>query len=88
LGYDELHWVHLWYLDKFIEASNAANYALLEGKTYQQAYDAGIAKYTEKFNELSPIDASALDYCCMTVTICDCLATQTLRPRALLSFLQ
>ncbi|MCW4030394.1 MAG: hypothetical protein NWE92_12200 [Candidatus Bathyarchaeota archaeon] len=59
LGYDELHWVHLWYLDKFIEASNAANYALLEGKTYQQAYDAGISKYTEKFNELSPIDASA-----------------------------
>jgi hypothetical protein len=37
LGYDDLHWVHLWYIDDFIEASNAANYALLEGKTYQQA---------------------------------------------------
>jgi hypothetical protein len=59
LGYDDLHWVHLWYLDKFTEASNAANYALLEGKTYQQAYDLAIQKYTEKYNELAPLDASA-----------------------------
>jgi hypothetical protein len=59
LGYDELHWVHLWYLDKFTEASNAANYALLEGKTYQQAYDLAIQKYTEKYNELAAVDASA-----------------------------
>jgi hypothetical protein len=59
LGYDELHWVHLWYLDKFTEAANAANYALLEGKTYQQAYDIAIQKYTEKYNELVPIDTSA-----------------------------
>ena len=59
LGYDDLHWVHLWYLDKFMEASNAANYALLEGKTFQQAYDAAYAKYTEKWNELVGIDAGA-----------------------------
>ncbi|MCW4000908.1 MAG: hypothetical protein NWE93_11780 [Candidatus Bathyarchaeota archaeon] len=59
LGYDELHWVHLWYLDKFMEASNAANYALLEGKTYQQAYDLAIQKYTEKYNELAAVDATA-----------------------------
>ena len=59
LGYDELHWVHLWYLDKFTEAANAANYALLEGKTYQQAYDLAIQKYTEKYNELAVVDASA-----------------------------
>jgi hypothetical protein len=59
LGYDELHWVHLWYVNKFIEASNAANYALLEGKTYQQAYDLAIQKYNEKYNELAPVDASA-----------------------------
>lgn len=59
LGYDELHWVHLWYLDKFTEAANAANYALLEGKTYQQAYDIAIQKYTEKYNELASVDASA-----------------------------
>jgi len=58
-GYDELHWVHLWYLDKFTEAANAANYALLEGKTYQQAYDIAIQKYTEKYNELAGLDASA-----------------------------
>lgn len=59
MGYDELHWVHLWYLDKFTEAANAANYALLEGKTYQQAYDLAIQKYTEKYNELAGVDASA-----------------------------
>jgi hypothetical protein len=59
LGYDELHWVHLWYLAKFTEAANAANYALLEGKTYQQAYDIAIQKYTEKYNELASVDASA-----------------------------
>jgi hypothetical protein len=59
LGYDDLHWVHLWYLDKFTEAANAANYALLEGKTYQQAYDISIQKYTEKYNELAPVDTTA-----------------------------
>lgn len=59
LGYDDLHWVHLWYVSKFTEASNAANYALLEGKTYQQAYDIAIQKYNEKYDELAPVDASA-----------------------------
>jgi hypothetical protein len=59
LGYDELHWVHLWYLDKFTEAANAANYALLEGKTYQQAYDLAIQKHDEKYDELTSIDAYA-----------------------------
>ena len=59
LGYDDLHWVHLWYVNKFTEASNAANYALLEGKTYQQAYDLAIQKYNEKYDELVPVDASA-----------------------------
>lgn len=59
IGYDELHWVHLWYLDKFTEASNAANYALLEGKTFQQAYDIAIQKYTEKYNELTTLDVTA-----------------------------
>lgn len=59
LGYDDLHWVHLWYLDKFTEASNAANYALLEGKTFQEAYDIAYAKYTEKYLELLQVDVSA-----------------------------
>ena len=59
LGYDELHWVHLWYLDKFTEAANTANYALLEGKTFQEAYDISYAKHTEKWNELVTLDASA-----------------------------
>jgi hypothetical protein len=59
LGYDDLHWVHLWYLDKFEEASNAANYALLEGKTFQEAYDIAYAKYTEKWAELVGTDPGA-----------------------------
>jgi hypothetical protein len=59
LGYDDLHWVHLWYLDKFNEASNAANNALLEGKTFQEAYDVAYAKYTEKWAELVGSDPGA-----------------------------
>ena len=59
LGYNDLHWVHLWHLNRFTEASNAANYALLEGKTFQQAYAIGYAKYTEKYLELVPIDTVA-----------------------------
>jgi hypothetical protein len=59
MGYDELHWVHLWYLNKFTEASNAANYALLEGKTYQQAYDLAMLKYEEKYAELLTVDSYA-----------------------------
>lgn len=59
LGYDDLHWVHLWYLNRFTEASNAANLALLEGKTFQEAYNIGYAKYTQKYLELLSIDTSA-----------------------------
>jgi len=59
LGYDDLHWVHLWYLDEFKEASNAANNALLEGKTYQEAYDIAFAKYTQKWAEIVGADPGA-----------------------------
>jgi hypothetical protein len=59
MGYDELHWVHLWYVSKFTEASNAANYALLEGKTYQEAYDIAMLKYEEKYAELLSLDSYA-----------------------------
>jgi hypothetical protein len=51
LGYDATMTVEAHHLDIFMEAANAANFALLEGKTFQEAYDAGRAKYTEKFNE-------------------------------------
>jgi hypothetical protein len=54
-----LHWVHLWYINDFIEASNAANYALLEGKTFQQAYDIAIQKYNEKYTALMAVDTTA-----------------------------
>jgi len=59
LGYDDLHWVHLWYVAQFTEAANAANNALLEGKTYQEAYDIAIAKYDEIYDELIDVNAEA-----------------------------
>lgn len=52
LGYDEPHWVSLKWLKEFTEAANAANYALLEGKTYQEAFDIGYAMYTQKYQQL------------------------------------
>jgi hypothetical protein len=62
LGYDDLHWIHLWYVNDFIEASNAANYALLEGKTFQEAYDLGIQKYNEKYDKLITVDSTAAGF--------------------------
>jgi len=59
LGYDELHWVHLWHLAEFTEAANAANYALLEGKTFLEAYNIGYNKYTQKYNQLLPVNTVA-----------------------------
>ncbi|MCL2173605.1 MAG: hypothetical protein FWB84_08260 [Candidatus Bathyarchaeota archaeon] len=59
IGYDELHWVHLWYIDDFIEAANAANYALLEGKTYEEAYELAIKKHNEIYDKLINIDTQA-----------------------------
>ena len=57
LGYDELHWVHLWYIDEFTEAANEANYALLEGDTFGVAYKRGYNKYTEKWQDLVALGA-------------------------------
>lgn len=51
LGYTD-HTVEANHVGIFTEAANAANFALLDGKSFQEAYDAGYAKYTEKFNEL------------------------------------
>lgn len=51
LGYDAGVTVEASHLEIFMEAANAANFALLEGKTFQEAHDAGRAKYTEKFDE-------------------------------------
>jgi hypothetical protein len=57
LGYDDLHWVHLWYIDEFTEAANEANYALLEGDNFGVAYKRGYDKYTEKYQELVALGA-------------------------------
>jgi hypothetical protein len=62
LGYDDLHWINTLYTMDFIEASNAANYALLEGKTFQAAYDLAIQKYNEKYDKLIGVDALAAGF--------------------------
>lgn len=52
LGYDDLHGFVIGYQDLFGEASNAANYALLECKSVEEAYQAGIDAYNDLFNDL------------------------------------
>ena len=59
LGYDDLHWVYLNWTNEFTEAANAANYALLEGKTYQDAYNIAYAIYTQKYLQI--LNANAHD---------------------------
>lgn len=52
LGYDENHAFVIGYQDRFGGAANAANYALLECKTVEEAYQAGIDAYTHLYNDL------------------------------------
>jgi hypothetical protein len=52
LGYDDLHWVYFAWTNEFTQASNAANYALLEGKTYQDAFNIAYATYTQKYQQI------------------------------------
>lgn len=52
LGYDEHHAFVIGYQDRFGEASNAANYALLECKSIEDAYQAGIDAYNDLYDDL------------------------------------
>ncbi|MHC1576829.1 MAG: hypothetical protein ACXQTE_05690 [Methanosarcinaceae archaeon] len=52
LGYDENHTFVTGYQDRFGEAANAANYALLECKSLQEAYQAGLDAYDDLYNDL------------------------------------
>ena len=52
LGYDENHVFVIGYEDEFGEASNAANYALLECKSVEEAYLEGYAAYDNLYNNL------------------------------------
>jgi hypothetical protein len=40
------------FVDYFTRAANAANYALLDGKTFQEAKDIGYRQYTNEINKL------------------------------------
>ena len=59
LGYTILHWANYWYANDCIEAANEANFALLKGKTFAQAYNLGCVKYTQKFYQLIQVDIMA-----------------------------
>lgn len=52
IGYTDLHtfWTHR--AAEFGQASNAANFVLLEGGTAQEAFDAGWAAYHQLYNDL------------------------------------
>ncbi|MFX0173461.1 MAG: hypothetical protein ACFE9L_16335 [Candidatus Hodarchaeota archaeon] len=52
LGYDQPHAFVIGYQDLFGEASNAANYALLECKTIEEAYQIGIDAYNDLYDNL------------------------------------
>jgi hypothetical protein len=52
LGYHDLHWVYFAWTGQFTEASNAANFALLEGKTFQEAFDIAYNTYTQKYQQI------------------------------------
>ena len=52
IGYDENHGFVIDYQDRFGEASNAANYALLECKSIEEAYQEGIDAYNDLYDYL------------------------------------
>jgi hypothetical protein len=60
LGYDDDHWVVYKFIDKFIAAANAANYALLEGKTFQEAYQIGYDAYDNGAQQIPTSDEGDL----------------------------
>jgi hypothetical protein len=59
LGYTLHHIFWTPYQDEFGVAANAANYALLECKTMQQAFDAGWAAYDQLYNDLLAMGGAA-----------------------------
>jgi hypothetical protein len=52
LGYHDLHWVYYAWMNQFTQASNAANFALLEGKTFQEAFNTAYSIYTTMYNQV------------------------------------
>jgi hypothetical protein len=52
LGYNDLHWVYFAWTSQFTQAANAGNIALLEGKTYQEAYNIAYNVHTTMYNQI------------------------------------
>lgn len=52
LGYGSIVYVYYKYAAKYIDAANAANIALLEGKTFGQAWQIGYDTYTKHYQDL------------------------------------
>ncbi len=49
LGYSDLNWVHDAWTSQFAAAANAANLALLQGQTFQQAYNAALPVFNQNY---------------------------------------
>ncbi|MBN1261844.1 MAG: hypothetical protein JXB35_14295 [Anaerolineae bacterium] len=62
LGYTEPHGFWTGYEDAFGSASNMANYALLECKTTQEAFDLGWAAYDQLYDQLLAEGGFAADF--------------------------
>jgi hypothetical protein len=52
LGYNDLQWVYFAWTSQFTQAANAANNALLEGKTFQEAYNIAYNVHTQMYNQI------------------------------------
>lgn len=62
MGYTDLHSFWTGYEDDFGEAANAANYALLECKTMQEAFDEGWAAYDQLYGDLLALGGFAANF--------------------------
>ena len=49
LGYSDLNWVYYAWTSQFAAAANAANLALLQGQTFQQAYNAALPVFNQNY---------------------------------------
>jgi hypothetical protein len=74
IGYTQPHGFYSSVAAEFGQASNAANFVLLEGGTAQQAFDAGWTAYTNLYNYLMSLTPPKLAAAAMALHDRDCMA--------------
>ena len=52
LGYNDLNWVYYAWKNQFAAAANAANIELLQGQTFQQAYNTAYPVFTQMYQQI------------------------------------